>query len=69
LALLHAPEESFVLQYGLEVSAVGLDGHSASAFLTFSGLPEGYTVTSCYGFSSPLAIRNLSWGSVKSLFR
>ena len=69
LPLRHAPGETFVLRYGVMVSAdTGPSGY-ASGNLTFSGVPPRYRIMSCEGYTGPQGVTPSSWSKVKTLFR
>lgn len=47
----------------------GLAGADITADLRFRGLPAGYAIYSCAGFTAPVPASVTSWGSVKALYR
>lgn len=73
LPMRHAPGDSFVLRYGVMVSAANTGPESNLGFvsgsLTFSMLPSGYRILSCAGYAGPQGITPSSWSKVKTLFR
>ena len=68
LALQKLPSEPFTTGFNLGV--FGSAGGSVNGTIAFAGLPPGYTVTSCHGYSSPpTPTAPTSWGRVKAGYR
>jgi len=62
------PGEPFTVRYDLSVgsTAPGV----VNCTFAFYGLPAGYSVTSCQGYSpAPTPVSNASWGSLKASYR
>jgi len=61
----------FIVLYQASASGYGfIPTADMNARLEFVDLPDGVTITSCYGFeSSTLPVKETSWGSVKALYR
>jgi hypothetical protein len=69
-ALQQLPGEEFFLRYGVEAEGFGGEaGGAAWGQLRFTGLPSGYNVVSCAGFSSTIAVAPVSWSSLKTLYK
>jgi hypothetical protein len=62
--------ESFPLFYSVYVGSGG-NGGAANVVVSFvfRGLPPGYSITSCAGYSTPTGIAATSWAHVKELYR
>jgi len=75
IQLRHSVGEPFEISTYVGASAEGFcygdGGANVSASLAFQGLPSGYAVVSCQGFtSSPVVpVRARSWGSLKITYR
>jgi hypothetical protein len=68
LALSKLPAEPFTVQHFIQV--YGSAGGGVNGTFTFVGLPPGYSVTSCQGYSSPpTPAEATSWGSLKASYR
>jgi len=68
LALSKLPGEIFPLS--MLLSVFGTRSGSVNGTLAFTGLPAGYSVTSCQGFAGmPVPVRQASWGSLKHSYR
>ena len=61
----------FTVRYEASASGYGfIPTADMNARLKFIGLPEGVSITSCYGFGdSAVPIEETTWGSVKALYR
>lgn len=69
LSLAKLPDESFPIALRLDGTWWGGTG-SIRGDLTFTGLPEGYTIRSCQGYGGqPVATLPLSWGNLKHIYR
>lgn len=66
----HCVGDVFQIQYELHTS-VTLGDYTATAQLSFSGVPPGFAIMSCQGYSTegPIATLPVSWGSVKARYR
>lgn len=62
--------QEFTLRWGMSASAWNGDA-SASATLSFDGLPSGARVESCQGFvgNGPVPVHQSSWGATKIRYR
>ena len=68
LALQKLPDETFDVAFLVQV--YGSAGGSLDGTFAFVGLPPGYSVTSCQGYSSPpTPASHASWGSIKASYR
>jgi len=68
IALQKVPGETFTVANGLSMS--GSSSGNVSGTIVFAGLPPGYAVTSCQGYSSPpTPVTTTSWGSLKASYR
>lgn len=59
-------------ELAIELSTSASRGTSGmTGTLTFDGLPDGATITSCQGFTQggPVATRATSWGKLKAIYR
>lgn len=66
------PDEPFTLEILVSSRAGGQSGSSGgSASLRFVGLPPGYSITSCKGFTTsvPVSTRRTTWGKLKKFYR
>lgn len=70
LPLIHLPGEPFVLNFAVAAQS-GCTSTSFTTQLSFVGLPEGYSITSCHGFTSPIpvATRRTNWAALKAHYR
>jgi len=70
LPLLHLPGEPFLLSFAVAARS-GCSFTSFTTQLRFEGLPEGYSVTSCHGFTppTPVATRRTNWATLKAHYR
>ena len=61
--------DPFTLHFDFATSGHG--SGDGSAQLYFSGLPSGASVVSCQGYrqESPTAVRGMSWGRIKMIYR
>ena len=61
--------DPFTLRFGLATSGHG--SGNGSGQLQFSGLPSGASVVSCQGYrqDAPPAVKGLSWGRIKMIYR
>lgn len=76
LQLQHRPNEEFQIRYGATVSmennlqaTAGGQRTQLVGDLTFAGLPAGYSVVSCQGYRSVVAVDATTWTLVKSRYR
>jgi len=72
IPLTKSPGETFELRLGVSVSASELPSTASSTGqLQFTGLPAGYSIISCQGYSSDAATptRDASWGRLKIRYR
>ena len=68
IALQKLPGEAFTVANSLSVS--GSASGTVNGTFAFVGLPPGYVVTSCQGYSSPpTPVSTRSWGSLKASYR
>ena len=68
--LLHLPGEPFVLNISVGANG-GTNGASLTTQLFFVGLPPGYSVTSCHGFTqaTSVAARHSTWTALKAHYK
>jgi len=70
IALQYLPGEEFLLQMGFLFIGNNFAFASVDGTLSFTGLPTGYSVRSCQGFSSDtIGVSPATWGAMKTLFR
>jgi hypothetical protein len=70
IALQYLPGEEFVLQWGFKFIGNNFAFATVDGTLSFAGLPAGYAVRSCQGYTSDtIGIAPITWGAVKTLFR
>ena len=72
LPLQHAVGEAFELIYTASARGHGrYSNANSTGQLSFSGLPTGYWLVSCQGFSTApvVPVRGVTWGSLKVIYR